>query len=144
MITGHFRHDGRVPRTFGGAGRRSAALRCRGHPRVVAGLAAQSTLSNLFAGLQLAFSDWLRLDDVVVVEGEWAGSRTSPSAQALPRTRIDLSTQRRLDRTVRPSAEDGRRYGDANVFSGSPDAAERGATFARRDETAAAVRPPER
>jgi small-conductance mechanosensitive channel len=38
---------------------------------VIAGLAAQSTLSNLFAGLQLAFSDWLRLDDVVVVEGEW-------------------------------------------------------------------------
>jgi small-conductance mechanosensitive channel len=38
---------------------------------VVAGLAAQSTLSNLFAGLQIAFSEWLRLDDVVVVEGEW-------------------------------------------------------------------------
>jgi small-conductance mechanosensitive channel len=38
---------------------------------IVAALAAQSTLSNLFAGLQLAFGDSLRLDDVVVVEGEW-------------------------------------------------------------------------
>lgn len=38
---------------------------------IVAGVAAQSTLSNLFAGLQLAFSDALRLGDVVVVEGEW-------------------------------------------------------------------------
>jgi small-conductance mechanosensitive channel len=38
---------------------------------VVVGLAAQTTLSNVFAGLQLAFSDELRLDDVVVVEEEW-------------------------------------------------------------------------
>ncbi|SCL47657.1 Small-conductance mechanosensitive channel [Micromonospora citrea] len=38
---------------------------------VVAALAAQSLLSNVFAGLQLAFSDAVRLDDVVVVEGEW-------------------------------------------------------------------------
>ncbi|MCW2904237.1 MAG: rane protein [Streptosporangiaceae bacterium] len=28
-------------------------------------------LGNIFAGIQLAFSDALRLDDVVVVEGEW-------------------------------------------------------------------------
>lgn len=38
---------------------------------VVVGIAAQSTLGNLLAGLQLAFSDALRLDDVVVVKGEW-------------------------------------------------------------------------
>jgi small-conductance mechanosensitive channel len=38
---------------------------------VIAGLAAQSMLSNVFAGLQLTFSDAIRLDDVVVVEGEW-------------------------------------------------------------------------
>ncbi|MGC9668142.1 mechanosensitive ion channel family protein [Planosporangium sp. 12N6] len=37
----------------------------------VAALAAQSVLGNVFAGLQLAFSDAVRLDDVVVVEGEW-------------------------------------------------------------------------
>jgi small-conductance mechanosensitive channel len=38
---------------------------------VVAGIAAQQTLGNLLAGLQLVFSDALRLDDVVVVENEW-------------------------------------------------------------------------
>lgn len=38
---------------------------------VVAGLAAQSTLGNFFAGIQLAFGDRLRIGDVVVVEGEW-------------------------------------------------------------------------
>ena len=49
----------------------ASLLASAGIAGVIAGLAAQSTLSNLFAGLQLAFSDWLRLDDVVVVEGEW-------------------------------------------------------------------------
>lgn len=38
---------------------------------IVAGVAAQSTLGNLFAGLQLAFSDALRIGDVVVIEEEW-------------------------------------------------------------------------
>jgi small-conductance mechanosensitive channel len=38
---------------------------------IVAGLAAQTTLANVFAGLQLAFTDHLRIDDVVVVEEEW-------------------------------------------------------------------------
>ncbi|RNL85219.1 mechanosensitive ion channel family protein [Halostreptopolyspora alba] len=38
---------------------------------VVAGIAAQSVLGNLFAGLQLAFSDSLRINDIIVIEGEW-------------------------------------------------------------------------
>jgi hypothetical protein len=38
---------------------------------VIVALAAQSTLGNLFAGLQLAFNDSVRVDDVVVVENEW-------------------------------------------------------------------------
>ncbi|WP_053175037.1 mechanosensitive ion channel family protein [Nonomuraea sp. SBT364] len=37
----------------------------------VVGIAAQPTIGNMLAGLQLAFSDALRLDDVVVVEEEW-------------------------------------------------------------------------
>ncbi|OLF16671.1 mechanosensitive ion channel family protein [Actinophytocola xanthii] len=37
----------------------------------IAALAAQSLLGNVFAGLQIAFSDAIRLDDVVIVEGEW-------------------------------------------------------------------------
>jgi small-conductance mechanosensitive channel len=38
---------------------------------IVAGLAAQTTLANMFAGMQLVFTDAVRMDDVVVVEGEW-------------------------------------------------------------------------
>ncbi|GIT81950.1 mechanosensitive ion channel protein MscS [Leifsonia sp. LS1] len=38
---------------------------------IIAGVAAQSSLANLFAGIQLAFSDAIRLDDVVVVEQQW-------------------------------------------------------------------------
>ncbi|MEI4270764.1 mechanosensitive ion channel domain-containing protein [Klenkia sp. LSe6-5] len=38
---------------------------------IVAGLAAQTALANVFAGLQLAFTDAIRVDDVVVVEQEW-------------------------------------------------------------------------
>jgi len=38
---------------------------------LVAGLAAQSTLANVFAGVQLAFSGAIRVDDVVIAEKEW-------------------------------------------------------------------------
>lgn len=38
---------------------------------VVAGVAAQPTLGNLFAGLQIAFGDMVRIGDTVVVEKEW-------------------------------------------------------------------------
>src|SRR5580704_8218200 len=38
---------------------------------VVAGLAARSMLSNLLAGVQIALSQPIRLEDVVIVEGEW-------------------------------------------------------------------------
>ncbi|WP_326553395.1 mechanosensitive ion channel family protein [Micromonospora sp. NBC_01813] len=49
----------------------ASVLASAGLVGVVAALAAQSLLGNMFAGLQLAFGDSLRLDDVVVVEGEW-------------------------------------------------------------------------
>ncbi|MEV4707451.1 mechanosensitive ion channel family protein [Actinoplanes sp. NPDC049316] len=49
----------------------ASVLASAGIVSVIAALAAQSTLGNLFAGLQLAFSDAVRIDDVVVVEGEW-------------------------------------------------------------------------
>jgi small-conductance mechanosensitive channel len=34
---------------------------------LVVGLAAQTTLGNLFAGLQIAFTDAIRIDDIVVI-----------------------------------------------------------------------------
>ncbi len=38
---------------------------------VVAGLAAQTSLGAVFAGLQIAFTDAIRVGDVVVIEKEW-------------------------------------------------------------------------
>lgn len=49
----------------------TSVLASAGIVSIVAGLAAQSTLGNLIAGIQVAFSDSVRVGDVVVVEGEW-------------------------------------------------------------------------
>jgi small-conductance mechanosensitive channel len=49
----------------------TSILASAGVVSIVAGLAAQSTLGNVFAGVQLAFSDAIRVDDVVVVNTEW-------------------------------------------------------------------------
>lgn len=49
----------------------ASVLASAGVVSIVAGLAAQSVLGNVFAGIQLAFSDAIRVDDVVIVEGEW-------------------------------------------------------------------------
>jgi small-conductance mechanosensitive channel len=38
---------------------------------LVAGIAAQNTLGNLIAGIQIAFAEPMQLGDVVIVEGEW-------------------------------------------------------------------------
>ncbi len=38
---------------------------------IVLGLAAQKTIGNFFTGLQIAITQPIRLDDAVVVEGEW-------------------------------------------------------------------------
>ncbi|HET9870557.1 MAG TPA: mechanosensitive ion channel domain-containing protein, partial [bacterium] len=38
---------------------------------IVLGFAVQKTIANIFAGFQLALTQPIRLDDVVIVEGEW-------------------------------------------------------------------------
>lgn len=38
---------------------------------LVLGAAAQPALKNLIAGIQMAFTEPIRIDDVVIVEGEW-------------------------------------------------------------------------
>lgn len=53
-------------RTYG-----ASVLASAGLVGVIAGLAAQTTLGNVFAGLQPVFTDALRYDDIVVVEGQW-------------------------------------------------------------------------
>lgn len=49
----------------------TSLLASAGIVSVIGGLAAQSMLGNLFAGLQIAFTDSIRVGDVVVIEGEW-------------------------------------------------------------------------
>jgi small-conductance mechanosensitive channel len=49
----------------------TSVLASAGIVSIIAGLAAQSTLGNLIAGIQLVFSDAVRVGDVVVVEDEW-------------------------------------------------------------------------
>jgi hypothetical protein len=49
----------------------TAILASAGLVGVIAGLAAQRTLGTLFAGFQVAVTQPIRLDDVVIVEGEW-------------------------------------------------------------------------
>jgi small-conductance mechanosensitive channel len=38
---------------------------------IIIGFAAQKTIANLLAGFQIAFTQPIRYDDVVIVEGEW-------------------------------------------------------------------------
>lgn len=49
----------------------TAILASAGIVGVVAGLAAQRSLGTIIAGLQIAFTQPIRVDDVVIVENEW-------------------------------------------------------------------------
>lgn len=58
--------------TFPGARQFGASLLASaGVAGLVAGIAAKSVFSNLIAGLQIALSQPLRIDDVLIVQGEW-------------------------------------------------------------------------
>ncbi|TVR10504.1 MAG: mechanosensitive ion channel family protein [Salinarimonadaceae bacterium] len=46
-------------------------LASAGAAGIIVGLALQPLLKNLFAGIQLAITQPIRLDDAVIVEGEW-------------------------------------------------------------------------
>jgi small-conductance mechanosensitive channel len=49
----------------------SGLLASAGIASLILATAAKSTASNLFAGLQIAITEPIRIDDVVVVQGEW-------------------------------------------------------------------------
>ncbi|MBL0887638.1 mechanosensitive ion channel family protein [Myceligenerans indicum] len=49
----------------------TSLLASAGLVSIVAALAAQSSLGNVFAGIQVAFTNRIHVGDVVVVEGEW-------------------------------------------------------------------------
>jgi small-conductance mechanosensitive channel len=49
----------------------SSLLASAGIVGIIAGVAGQKSLANLFAGFQIALAQPMRQDDVVIVEGEW-------------------------------------------------------------------------
>jgi small-conductance mechanosensitive channel len=49
----------------------SGMLASAGVASLILATAAKSTAANLFAGLQIAFTEAIRIDDVVVVQNEW-------------------------------------------------------------------------
>jgi len=49
----------------------TAILASAGIVGIVVGIAAQRTLSDLIAGIQIAITQPIRVDDVVIVEGEF-------------------------------------------------------------------------
>jgi small-conductance mechanosensitive channel len=53
-------------RTFG-----ASLLASAGVISVIVGIAAQSSLANVFAGMTIAFGDALRIDDAIIVEEQW-------------------------------------------------------------------------
>lgn len=58
--------------TFGSIRRMGTTLfASAGVAGLVAGMAARPTLSSIIAGVQIALTEPIRLDDVVIVEGEW-------------------------------------------------------------------------
>ncbi|MBX3653406.1 MAG: mechanosensitive ion channel [Ramlibacter sp.] len=58
--------------TFPGARQVGASLLASaGVVGIVAGIAARPVFSNLIAGLQIALAQPIRIDDVLIVEGEW-------------------------------------------------------------------------
>lgn len=59
---------------------------------LVAGIAARPVLGNLIAGLQIALTQPIRLDDVVIVQGEWGWIEEITSTYVVAR----LWDQRRL------------------------------------------------
>jgi small-conductance mechanosensitive channel len=63
----------------------SGLLASAGVASVILATAARSTAANFFAGLQIAFTEPLRIDDVVVVQGEWGRVEEINSAYVVVR-----------------------------------------------------------
>jgi small-conductance mechanosensitive channel len=70
----------------------SGLLASAGIASLVLATAAKSTAANFLAGLQIAFTEPIRIDDVVVVQGEWGRIEEINSAYVV----IKIWDQRRL------------------------------------------------
>lgn len=67
-------------------------LASAGLASLVLATAAKSTVSNLLAGLQIAFTEPIRIDDVVVVQGQWGKIEEITTAYVV----VAIWDQRRL------------------------------------------------
>jgi len=63
----------------------ASLLASAGVAGLVAGIAARPVLGNLIAGLQIALTQPIRLDDVVIMEGEWGRIEEITSAYVVVR-----------------------------------------------------------
>ncbi|WP_280610667.1 mechanosensitive ion channel family protein [Burkholderia pseudomallei] len=75
----------------------ASLLASAGVAGLVAGIAARPVLGNLIAGLQIALSQPIRLDDVVIIQGEWGRieeiSGTSVSVRLWDQRRLIVPLQ---------------------------------------------------
>lgn len=63
----------------------SGLLASAGIASLILATAAKSTVSNFLAGLQIAFTEPIRIDDVVVIQGEWGRIEEINSAYVVVR-----------------------------------------------------------
>ena len=70
----------------------ASLLASAGVAGLVAGIAARPVLGNLIAGLQIALTQPIRLDDVVIMEGEWGRIEEITSAYVV----VKIWDERRL------------------------------------------------
>jgi len=70
----------------------TSLLASAGLAGIVAGVAARPVLSNLIAGLQIALSQPIRLDDVLIIQGEWGRVEEITSTYVV----VNLWDQRRM------------------------------------------------
>jgi small-conductance mechanosensitive channel len=63
----------------------SGVLASAGIASIIVATAAKSTVANLLAGLQIAMTEPIRIDDVVVVQGEWGRVEEINSAYVIIR-----------------------------------------------------------
>src|SRR5580704_6087350 len=63
----------------------SGLLASAGIASIIVATAAKSTVANLLAGLQIALTEPIRIDDVVVVQGEWGRVEEINSAYVIVR-----------------------------------------------------------
>jgi small-conductance mechanosensitive channel len=61
-------------------------LASAGAAGLIAGLALQPVLKNIFAGIQLAITQPIRIDDALIVEGEWGNVEEITSTYVVVRT----------------------------------------------------------